>query len=489
MNLTLHSFFQEYYQQLYFIYGLVFFLMGFSIALQARAFRFSQFTMAGSLWLLAAFGLTHGSMEWGSIFIPLQAEKLAEGGVLLLRLWQMFLTGLSYYFLFLFGSRLLERARCRKSFLRFIPTIIFLIWFLNFILLSFFITYSNTDWWLSASDIWARYLLALPGSLLSSYALYKQIHEVEKLKMPHVTKNLILAAVSFIIYALAAGLIVPYAGFLPAAVVNAENFFRVTGIPVQVFRTVAGFLMAYSIIRTLEIFDLENRRRLEEAEKNQAVLQERTRISQDMHDTIIQSIYATGLNLENCLYLVGEDRDQARQSINDTMLRLDAIISDLRNYILDLKPFNAGRAGIVEGISTLTTEFAASSSLKVDLHFAGVPPAAVNPFYVRNLCQIIREALNNTLRYAKATEAKVQVRFQEHSACISITDNGIGFDPVKVQLVRGTDIKHGLYNMTERAAFCNGYCRINSRPGKGTTVTATIPYGVDEDGKDQGFNC
>lgn len=484
LNLALYGFFRDNYIQLYFVYGLSFFLMGFGIALQAHAFRSSQFTLAGSLWLLAAFGLTHGLVEWGFIFIPLHAQKLSEGIILYLRAWQMFLTALSYYFLFLFGSRLLERAKGNLLWLRWIPTVIFGVWFVNFILFRLIIARTDGEWWLTASDIWARYLLALPGSLLSSYALFQQIHEVEKLRMTHVVKNLVLAATSFAIYALAGGLIVPRASFLPAAVVNVENFFRITGIPVQVFRAVSGFIMAYSIIRTLEIFDLENRRRLEEAEKYQAVLQERTRIAQDLHDTIIQSIYAIGLNLENCLYLVDEDKGRAKQYIRETLGRLNAIIAELRNYIMNLKPVKAGGVDIVEEISQLVDHFTSSSSLAVALNFTGVPPVSFDPCYAQNLCQIIREALNNTLRHAQATEVRVHVQFQERGICVIINDNGIGFDPVKVRLAQQTGTKHGLLNMTERAAWCGGSLHINSRPGRGTMVTVTIPYGAEENGTD-----
>lgn len=459
--------------------------MGFGIALQAHAFRSSQFTLAGSLWLLAAFGLTHGLVEWGFIFIPLHAQKFSEGVILYLKAWQMFLTALSYYFLFLFGFRLLERAKGNLFLLlRWIPAAILSIWFINFIFFRLIIAQADDEWWLIASDIWARYLLALPGSLLTSYALFQQIREVERLGMPHVIKNLVLGATSFAIYALVGGFIVPRASFLPAAVVNMENFFRITGIPVQVFRAAAGFIIAYSIIRVLEIFDLENRRRLEEAEKYQAVFQERTRIAQDLHDTIIQSVYAIGLNLENCLYLVDEDKGRAKQYISETLGRLNTIIAELRNYIMNLKPVKAGGVDIVGEISQLVEDFTASSSLAISLNFTGVPPTSFNPYYAQNLCQIIREALSNTLRHAQATEVRVQVQFQERDICVIIIDNGIGFDPIKVLLAQQTGTRHGLLNMTERAAWCGGSLHISSRPGRGATLTVTIPYGVEDGGTD-----
>lgn len=177
-----------------------------------------------------------------------------------------------------------------------------------------------------------------------------------------------------------------------------------------------------------------------------------------------------------------EDQGRTKAYIYETISSLNKIIADLRNYILDLKPLEAGGVDIVEAIARLVDDFKTSSSLAVDLNFTGVPPASFNPVNAQHLHQIVREALNNILRHAQATEVQVQVQFQERATWVTIMDNGIGFDPLKMQAGPQSGRKHGLLNMNERAACCGGSCHINSRPGKGTIVTVNIPYGVDING-------
>src|SRR4030065_269322 len=85
----------------YFVYGLVYFVFGLAIVLQQRAL--SNFRLARHLWLLAAFGIIHGSMEWGSVFIPIQATYLSEPWINALLVTQDIAMAVSFAFLFQFA--------------------------------------------------------------------------------------------------------------------------------------------------------------------------------------------------------------------------------------------------------------------------------------------------------------------------------------------------------------------------------------------------
>lgn len=97
---------------------------------------------------------------------------------------------------------------------------------------------------------------------LTSYALFLQVSEFKKIKEFGVVRNLYIALISFAIYGIFSGLVVPQAGFLPASVLNYTLFLNNIGIPVQVFRTLCAIVIAYSTIRVLGIFDWETKRRI-----------------------------------------------------------------------------------------------------------------------------------------------------------------------------------------------------------------------------------
>src|SRR5690606_33239048 len=192
-------------------------------------------------------------------------------------------------------------------------------------------------WWLAAGDLWSRYLLAFLGALLTCYALTLQAEEFRNRHMDALLPHLRVGVFSFALYAVAGGLMVPASSFFPANVINSDVFFQLTGLPIQIPRAIAGLFMAYSIVRILEIFDIESARRLEEAERARAVWEERDRIARELHDGSIQSLYAVGLNLENAGYLMEQRPREAQQQMALVMKNLNRAIQDIRSYILDLK--------------------------------------------------------------------------------------------------------------------------------------------------------
>ncbi|MDI6823126.1 MAG: sensor histidine kinase [Bacillota bacterium] len=472
VTLELYSFFRLNFAALYFAYGLTFFLMGFAVLLEERSFHYSAFRLAQSLRLLGVFGLLHGLAEWGFVFIPLHAEYASSITVIGLRVLDLCLVATSYLFLFMFGSRLLASSSPRARLLQWIPLPVFAMWFTNFLLFRL-LTGSATEWWLQTSETWARYLLGLPGAVLSSAGLLAQRREVAMLDIPRITGNLVRAAVVFAIYAFSGGLVVPPAPFPPASLINTESFFATTGVPIQVFRALCGLAMAFFVIRTLEIFDIEVRRRLDEAERRQAVYQERERIGRDLHDGVIQSIYAIGLSLENCAYLVDETTERAKAEIGRIMERLNGLIRDIRSYILDLGPLNADLEELVRRqLDTLTV----ASPIQGELHIRGVLPG-LSPVQVRHISHVTQEALNNVLKHSRATRVEVEIGARSGTLTVLVRDNGWGFT------VSDGFVGHGLQNMRERARILGGELTIRSRPGFGTEVFLEVPLEAGETGE------
>ncbi len=98
-----------------------------------------------------------------------------------------------------------------------------------------------------------------------------------------------------------------------------------------------------------------------------AILEERERIGMDLHDGIIQSIYAVGLTLEHARLLLNEEPDVARQRIEQSIADLNSAIRDIRSYILDLRPRQLHDESLMNGIQRLTTELRANTLLEINL--------------------------------------------------------------------------------------------------------------------------
>ena len=143
-----------------------------------------------------------------------------------------------------------------------------------------------------------RYGFALTGSLFGAWALSLQKDELERLGLEASIPPLMWVGYSFVLHAAAAGLIVPEAGFFPADILNDRVVFEATGLPVRLWTGVSGAIVAFFILDSLDVFDAEFQRRIEDANRQRAVMGERLRIARDLHDGIIQTLYAVGLSLE-----------------------------------------------------------------------------------------------------------------------------------------------------------------------------------------------
>ncbi len=471
---TFGSFLQHNMLLIFFGYGLAFFSMGLAIALQCR--KQSNLRLSRSLCFLSIFGILHGLSEWGYIFIPVQADVYEPWAVNALRALHMVLLTGSFTFLFYFGVRLYLDTEKKHFWLKWVPVGLFSLWFLSF--LHFRPHLPNIDEnWLHSGEAGARYLLALPGSILSSYTILRQKDQFEDLGIHHAIRNLHGASAIFAVYGVASGVFVPPASFPPATVLNTTLFLRLIGIPVQLFRALGSVMIAYFVVRILEAFDMESTRRVEELERQRAVLRERDRISRDLHDGIIQAIYAVGLNLEDACYLIDENPELAKKQILGNMERLNDSIRDIRRYIMDLRPPET--RNLQHSITGLVEEFKDRTGLEVEVTFKGIPVAEMSPEVRSNIYLIAQEALANVVKHSGASRVEVEIEFREKVVRFLIRDNGGGFNYEPVQTVQGApSYKFGLRNMLERAQLLQGKLRVNSAPGRGTEITLEVPYGV-----------
>jgi len=202
-----------------------------------------------------------------------------------------------------------------------------------------------------------------------------------------------------------------------------------------------------------------------------AVVDERLRISRDLHDGVIQSIYAVSLSLEDVPELMEASVPEAIDRVDRAIDRLHLTIGDIRTFIVGLGP-EAG-AGLGLTLETLAREIFAGSAtqLSIDLSGAATLDARLTPEASHELVQVAREALSNVARHSGAGRAKLALLVEGNTAELRVEDNGAGFDPGQ----RFGTGHFGLANLRGRAAAVGGTLTIESRAGEGTRIIVRLP--------------
>lgn len=199
-------------------------------------------------------------------------------------------------------------------------------------------------------------------------------------------------------------------------------------------------------------------------------LEEKIRLGRDLHDGIIQSLYAAGLMLESSKSLLHTDPAEAERRIAQTITALNASIRDVRGYITGLAPENLRQAGFAQALDSLLADLRAGREAEFDLRLDETATALLTPEQAAETLQIVGEAVSNALRHGGASRLTLRVHQSDHEVCVLVQDNGTGFDATR-RRAGG----HGLGNMHARAERVGATVRVTSQPGEGTRVVLTLP--------------
>lgn len=285
--------------------------------------------------------------------------------------------------------------------------------------------------------------------------------------------------VAAILFNLALGVIAVFAAFLLWSVRNREAADDATALDRDSAQAGLRSLHQLASVSARQSAELERERtdRLRAEEDlhikqlllNRA-LEQKIRLGQDLHDGIIQSLYATGLTLEATRSLLPQDPGAADARIADATQTLNRTIRDVRSYINGLSPDALRRQTFTQAVQVLTRELAAGRAIAFDVAIDDTAAGNLPGDVATDLLQIVREAVSNSLRHGGASRVGIRLQASDHGTVLAVEDNGAGFAPAT-----RSRSGHGLSNMAARAERHGGGIAVEERPGSGTIVTCRLP--------------
>jgi signal transduction histidine kinase len=476
----------------FFVYGLSFFGMGFTLALESE--RSPALVEARLLRPLAIFGLIHGTHEWLESYY-----KQSQIGGLPIPDWipwlELGILIASYLCLLIYGIKSLRKYPFRPRW-QFFGAVGILAFFCTGILVSAFLTYmGEAVLWVKLLSGLTRYLLGVPGALLTALALRAQAMRSWPGDQRRLRQYLSFAAAGFFVYGLS-HVFVSKLDMIPANVINTDSFKDVTGFPIQIVRAIAAIIVTISMLRATQVAEKQRQRQVLEMQQArvdalenlqtetkkretmrrdllrhivQAQEEERSRIARELHDETSQTLAAFSLDLAS-LQMTAPDKPEAKRLINRLQDLSRQMSQGLYRLVHDLRPAQLDDLGLVSALQYLADQDARSKELEVRLDVQG-PVRRLDPIVETVLFRVTQEALTNVIRHSRTKSACVCLAYQTREVTLTISDSGVGFDPAQTF---SPPHGWGLTGMRERVEAVGGQLNIHSAPGKGALIEVIV---------------
>ncbi|MDK2784701.1 MAG: two-component system, NarL family, sensor histidine kinase DegS [Bacillota bacterium] len=206
--------------------------------------------------------------------------------------------------------------------------------------------------------------------------------------------------------------------------------------------------------------------------------EERRRVARDLHDGLAQQLASALLEIQVMGRLLAEkNTEKARAELENVEKILRAGLRETRNVIFNLRPLSLDNLGLKAAVEKLVAQVREKTGLEVAVTVHG-EERRLNDTVLSCVFRIIQEALNNVVKHAEATEAKVRIEFNPSFLAVRVVDNGKGFTPGEKGVPKAGEGEHlGLLGMRERAELIGGSLTVKSSPGQGTRVEFHLPLG------------
>jgi signal transduction histidine kinase len=228
------------------------------------------------------------------------------------------------------------------------------------------------------------------------------------------------------------------------------------------------------------------RQHLAEIERAAGVLDERGRLAREIHDTVSQSLSSIVMLL-HAADRTGELEETAAIRVHQARDAAEAALAETRQFINELSPPSLRTGTLVDAIGRLATQTAETSGLRVEVTTAGrieVMPTRIEA----TLLRIAQGAISNVVQHAVAERVDITLTVLDQEIILDIVDDGIGFEPLAVQPQRelGGPRSFGLLAMRDRMAELDGTLTVESSPGGGTSIAASVDLdGCQRSGREQ----
>lgn len=199
------------------------------------------------------------------------------------------------------------------------------------------------------------------------------------------------------------------------------------------------------------------------ARREMEVLEDRDRIARDLHDHVIQRLFAIGLGMQSTHRREKSPHQAAR--LADHIDQLHDVIQEIRTAIFDLQAGPAQEPGLRSALNQVISDLTGDAALRTTVRMSG-PLDVIPPDLAQDVQAALREAVSNAVRHAQATELIITVSVED-DLVIDVTDNGVGLPE--------TVARSGLHNLGRRAAAAGGALSVTRPPAGGTRLIWTAP--------------
>jgi len=209
---------------------------------------------------------------------------------------------------------------------------------------------------------------------------------------------------------------------------------------------------------------IENAELLERS-RELTVMEERTRLARELHDSVIQTLFSAVFTAEAAAELLARDPRRAREEVRKLQELAKGAVQEMRSLVFELRPAEIEVDGLVPTLRKHIDVLRRVYGTDIDLTVEG--GRRLNLAAERELFRIAQEAIRNALRHSGGNRISVEVTMRDSVVNLSVSDDGVGFDPSSPQ-VRGRHL--GLTSMLERAHLLGGELHVESSPGAGAKV-------------------
>ncbi len=482
------AFFIAHMVEVYFFYGLAFFVTGLAVWLETS--RSSALPLSRALPFLAAFGLSHGGHEWWEMFGLIASRP----PTLLLQCLRLFLLTASFLCLIEFGLRLLSLRGLRIG--RWIVVAVFLAGLVGLGL----IWGRDLPTWIAAADAWIRYSLAVPGAVLTALGMFGESRALA-CQQKTVAGDLLIAGMAFLVYGVISQIFVGASALPPSTVINSTLFMELFHVPIQLLRAAMACLVTIFTVRAMRLFEVERQREMkrldqarldaqrrlnEEMAQREALQQELLRqvvftqeeerrvVARELHDEAGQALTALSWGLASVESAMPDGHDEVRAQVVRFRQIADQVMNDLRRLTTRLRPAALDELGLVAALFTYADDCSARYPFTVTMDVTG-PRRRLPPEIETTLYRIAQEALTNVAKHANATHARIQLRFAPGQVVLAISDDGSGMDVSAARRSALESGRWGLVGIAERVQLLHGTLDVHSTPGEGTEVVVQVP--------------